>query len=69
MRKPTLNEWMAHAMRKPTLDEWMAHTVTRYAEIQRAKNIGKSLGVWVAARYMYKRGWSIEAARYVLLGV
>jgi len=38
-------------------------------EIQRALNIQKTLGVWVAARFMCKRGWSIEAARYVLLGV
>jgi hypothetical protein len=39
------------------------------SQIVRAKRIQRSLGVWVAARYMYKRGWSIEAARFILLGV
>lgn len=41
----------------------------RQRQITRAMQIRKTLGVWVAARYMYKRGWSIEAARYILLGV
>jgi hypothetical protein len=38
-------------------------------QLRRAQHIKKTLGVWVAARFMAKRGWSIEAARYVLLGV
>lgn len=38
-------------------------------QLKRALHIQKTLGVWVAARFMAKRGWSLEAARYVLLGV
>ena len=41
----------------------------RVAHIIRAKRIHKSLGTRVAARYLALRGWSIEAARYILLGV
>lgn len=38
-------------------------------EIERARNIKKTLGMFLAARYMAKRGWSLDAARFVLLGV
>jgi len=38
-------------------------------QLRRAQHIRKTLGTWVAARYMYKRGWSLEAARFILLGV
>lgn len=41
----------------------------RQKQLRRAQHIRKTLGTWVAARYMAKRGWSIEAARYILLGV
>jgi len=41
----------------------------RVTQIVRAKRIHKSLGTKVAARYLALRGWSIEAARYILLGV
>lgn len=37
-------------------------------QIKRALVIGASLGVKVAARYLALRGWSLEAALYVLLG-
>jgi len=40
----------------------------RQYQIVRAQRISKSLGFYTAARYMCIRGWSIEAARYVLLG-
>ena len=36
---------------------------------KRARNISKSLGVYTAARYLSIRGFSIEAALYILLGV
>ena len=36
---------------------------------ERARNIKKSLGVKVAAKYLKARGWSVEAALFVLLGV
>jgi hypothetical protein len=39
----------------------------RQKEIRRAKHIQKTLGTWTAARFMCKRGWSLEAAHYVLL--
>lgn len=38
-------------------------------KLTRAKRIQRSLGVYIAARYLALRGWSLEAARYVLLGV
>lgn len=37
-------------------------------EITQARSIQKSLGTKVAARYLAKREWSIEAALYILLG-
>ena len=39
------------------------------AHIDRALSIKRTLGVKVAARYMFLRGWSIESALYVLLGI
>jgi hypothetical protein len=39
---------------------------SKQKEIRRAQVIRSSLGVWVAARYMALRGWSVEAAVYVL---
>ena len=41
----------------------------KHKQLRRAQHIKKTLGTWVAARFMAKRGWSIEAARYILLGV
>ena len=38
-------------------------------QLVRAKRIQKSLGVYIAARDLTIRGWSLEAARYILLGV
>jgi hypothetical protein len=38
------------------------------AHIDRALSIKRTLGVKVAARYLYLRHWSIESALYVLLG-
>jgi hypothetical protein len=37
------------------------------AQIQRARIIARSLGIAVAARYLRKRGWSLTAARWILL--
>jgi hypothetical protein len=37
------------------------------AEIRRALIIKKSLGIYTAARYLFNRRWSLEAARYILL--
>jgi hypothetical protein len=34
-----------------------------------ARRIARTLGVRCAAKYMQRRGWSLESARYVLLGV
>jgi hypothetical protein len=42
-----------------------AHNVS---ELTSALRIRRTLGVKVAARYMAKRGWSIEAALWTLLG-
>ena len=44
-------------------------TRDRQKELRKAKQIRDTLGVWVAARFMCKRGWSLEAARHILLGV
>jgi len=45
--------------------EMRAHNV---AELTSALRIKRTLGVRVAARYMQKRGWSIEAALWTLCG-
>ena len=37
-------------------------------EIARARHISKSLGTHVAARYLALRGYSIEAAMWILAG-
>lgn len=42
--------------------------IDRQKQLRKAMNIYKTLGPWVAARYMARRGWSIEAALYVLIG-
>lgn len=38
-------------------------------QIEKARQIRDTLGAFTAARYMARRGWSLEAARFVLLGV
>ena len=38
-------------------------------QIEQARAIHKTLGTYTAARYLALRGWSLEAARYILLGV
>lgn len=37
--------------------------------VERARIIFKTLGAFTAARYLAKRGWSLDGARYVLLVV
>lgn len=37
-------------------------------EIEQSRQIAKSLGHFTAARYLAKRGWSIDAALFILLG-
>jgi hypothetical protein len=39
------------------------------AQLRRARTIQKSLGTYTAARYLAKRGFSIEAALFTLLGI
>lgn len=39
------------------------------SKIERARHIRRTLGTFRAARFMAKRGFSVEAARWVLLGV
>jgi hypothetical protein len=38
----------------------------KQSEIARARTIARSLGPSVAARYLRKRGWSLEAAFWIL---
>lgn len=40
----------------------------RMHQLDRAAHIKKTLGVKVAARYMAKRNWSLEASLWWLLG-
>jgi hypothetical protein len=40
----------------------------RVTEIERARKIAATLGVYTAAKYLNNRGWSLEAAQYILLG-
>ena len=35
--------------------------------IERARHIARTLGVYRAARYLFARGYSVEAARWILL--
>jgi hypothetical protein len=37
--------------------------------VRRARHIARTLGVYCAARYLAKRGVSLEGARWVLLGI
>ena len=39
------------------------------SEVERARHIRRTLGTYAAARFLAKRGWSIDAARWILLGV
>jgi hypothetical protein len=39
------------------------------ADLDRAKRIARTLGIRPAAGFMRNRGWSIESALYVLLGI
>jgi hypothetical protein len=57
------------ALRKQQQDQ-PEHTGRRdaVAQIERARKIKRSLGIAVAARYLKKRGWSLEATHYILLG-
>lgn len=36
--------------------------------IEQARHIAATLGVYTAAKYLANRGWSLEAASYILLG-
>lgn len=36
-------------------------------QITCAKQLARTLGYYVAARFLFKRGWSIEAACWILL--
>lgn len=38
----------------------------RCEQVQRARTIARSLGPFTAARYLYLRGWSLEAALYII---
>jgi hypothetical protein len=38
-------------------------------DIDRARRIHRTLGIRPAAGFMRNRGWSIESALYVLLGI
>jgi len=36
------------------------------SQINRARHIRRTLGAYVAARFLAKRGWSLEAALWIL---
>lgn len=36
--------------------------------IEKARQLAGQLGMGVAARYLKNRGWSLQAASYILLG-
>ncbi len=44
-------------------------TKNNITEIERARKIAKTLGIYTAARYLAMRNWSLDASRFVLLGV
>jgi hypothetical protein len=35
---------------------------------EKAREIARTLGIYNAARYLWKRNWSVEAAVFILLG-
>lgn len=39
------------------------------SQVALARHIRRTLGTYRAARFLAKRGWSIDAARWILLGV
>jgi hypothetical protein len=60
------------AMLDMTFDEYISIRKTDpntplIVQIQRAKSIASVIGHYYAARYLAKRGWSIEAACWILL--
>jgi hypothetical protein len=60
------------AMLDMTFDEYISIRKTDpntplIVQIQRAKCLTRTLGFYIAARYLAKRGWSIEAACWILL--
>lgn len=38
-------------------------------EIEQARELFKAHGFYAAARFLAKRNWSVEARRYVLIGI
>ena len=40
--------------------------VSRIDQVERARIIARSLGVYQAARYLYRRNWSVDAALWIL---
>lgn len=44
------------------------HPTHKRTEIEQARRIAATLGVYTAARYLALREWSMEAALYILLG-
>ncbi len=51
----------------PRIDTMMAIIQGRSVQ-EKAREINRTIGTFTAARFMANRGWSIEAAIYVLLG-
>jgi hypothetical protein len=49
----------------PTFQEFIMSAFS----VRRARHIARTLGVYCAARYLCKRGVSLEGARWVLLGI
>ena len=62
--------WQGEQALHTTEQRQPEHTGRRdaVAQIDRARKIKRSLGIAVAARYLKKRGWSLEATHYILLG-
>lgn len=54
-----------------TMDEYISirktSNVPLVVQIQRAKTIARTLGFYIAARYLARRNWSIDAACWILL--
>ena len=56
--------WISEALANRS--DSMTHLRT---DIDRARRIYRTLGIRPAAGFMRNRGWSIESALYVLLGI
>lgn len=58
---------LTHNLMKAEMSKYLT-TKNNVSQSERARIIKRTLGVKVAAKYLKKRGWSIDAALFIILG-